>query len=86
MPQMVVVGPFQQFNLRYEFGTDPNTLLHLLRGLSNQRCSASNPIYQEGSSRLKFDGSLPTEIDLSPQKRGKLEAFPLFRQEYWRLP
>jgi hypothetical protein len=39
-------------------------------------CSASNPIYQEGSSRLKFDGSLPTEIDLSPQKRGEAGSVP----------
>ena len=31
MPQTIAFGPFQEFNLRYEFGIDPNTLLHLLR-------------------------------------------------------
>ena len=32
MPQLVALGPFQEFNLGYQFGIDPNTLLHFLDG------------------------------------------------------
>ena len=41
MAQVVASGPFQEFNLRYEFGIDPNTLLHLLsrQGFAPSRLS-----------------------------------------------
>jgi len=31
MTQVAAFGPFQEFNLGYQFGIDPNTLLHFLR-------------------------------------------------------
>jgi hypothetical protein len=32
MPKMVAIGPFQKFNLRHEFWSDPNTFLHIISG------------------------------------------------------
>jgi hypothetical protein len=34
MPEMIRVGPFQEFNPGYEFRPDPNTFIHIFGGQS----------------------------------------------------